>query len=80
MPNPLDKVFIQEMYDAYIKAEKAILSGQSYSIGDRTLTKANLKDVIAAREKWGSLLNSAVDESGQVGGIRVKRIIPRGGA
>lgn len=79
MSDPLDKVFIQEMYDLYIKAEKAILGGQSYSIGDRTLTKANLKDVIASREKWGSLLVS-ITETGQVGGIRIKRVIPRGGA
>lgn len=29
----------------YLEAEKAILSGQSYEIGDRKLTRANLKDV-----------------------------------
>ncbi|MBR0094765.1 MAG: hypothetical protein IJP91_05760 [Synergistaceae bacterium] len=30
----------------YLKAEQAILSGQSYEIGDRKLTRANLKDVV----------------------------------
>ncbi len=38
----------------YYKAEKAILSGQSYSVEGLTLTRANLKDVqnmIAELEK-----------------------------
>ena len=30
----------------YLQAEQAILSGQSYEIGDRKLTRANLKDVV----------------------------------
>ena len=31
----------------YLQAEQAILSGQSYEIGDRKLTRANLKDVVS---------------------------------
>ena len=31
--------------ERYLKAEKAILSGQSYEMGDVKLTRANLKDV-----------------------------------
>lgn len=29
----------------YVKAEEAILTGQSYTIGNRTLTRANLSEV-----------------------------------
>lgn len=34
-----------ERLKKYIEAEKAILAGQSYTIGNRTLTRANLATV-----------------------------------
>lgn len=34
-----------ERLKKYIEAEEAILSGQSYTIGNRTLTRANLATV-----------------------------------
>lgn len=36
----------EKRLELYLKAEQAILSGQSYEIGDRKLTRANLKDVV----------------------------------
>ena len=48
----------------YYKAEKAILSGQSYEIEGLKLTRANLKDVqnmIASLEKDISALNAKVN-------------------
>lgn len=51
----------------YIEAEEAILSGQSYTIGNRTLTRANLatvekviQDLIAA----GATVDDGESESG----------------
>lgn len=41
-----------DMRDAYLAAEKAILLGQAYTLGDRTLTRANLREVIAGRQEW----------------------------
>ena len=35
----------------YVAAEEAILSGQSYTIGNRTLTRANLAEVTDMIEK-----------------------------
>ena len=29
----------------YLEAEKTVLTGQSYTIGNRTLTRANLKEI-----------------------------------
>ena len=43
---------IQEMIDLYVEAEKAILTGQSYSIGNRSLTRANLTEIRNARSEW----------------------------
>lgn len=35
----------------YLEAEEAILSGQSYTIGDRVVTRADLEKVKTEREK-----------------------------
>lgn len=60
-----------ERLKKYIEAEEAILSGQSYTIGNRTLTRANLatvekviQDLIAA----GATVDDGESESG--GSIR----------
>lgn len=37
-----------ERLQMYLEAEKAVLMGQSYTIGDRTLTRANLSTIRAA--------------------------------
>ncbi len=36
---------VNERLEMYYNAEKAILTSQSYSIGGKTLTRANLSDV-----------------------------------
>lgn len=47
-----DKEHCYEMLQLYIGAEKAVLTGQSYKIGNRELTRANLSEIIKEREKW----------------------------
>ena len=74
MANPSDSTHTQEMYDAYVAAEKAILSGQSYTIGGRQLTRANLKEVQDGRAYWSRQLQLvASTESNKP---RVSRIVP----
>lgn len=41
-----------EMVALYLEAEKAILKGQTMEINGRRLTRANLAEVVAEREKW----------------------------
>jgi hypothetical protein len=41
-----------DMRDLYIKAEKAVLNNQSYSIGSRTLTRADLSDIRDGYKYW----------------------------
>jgi len=41
-----------DMQALYIAAEKAVLKGQSYSINDRTMTRADLKEIQAGRKEW----------------------------
>jgi hypothetical protein len=62
----------QEMLNLYIEAEKAILKNQSYTIKDRTFTRANLSIVARERARW----RREVDRlSGR--GIRARRAVPR---
>ncbi len=63
-----------ERLKKYIEAEEAILSGQSYTIGNRTLTRANLatvekviQDLIAA--------GATVDDGESESGGSTKRIV-----
>lgn len=44
MANPIQNARLKQ----YLDAERAILSGQSYTIGNRTLTRASLSTVRAA--------------------------------
>lgn len=37
--------FQKQRLKAYYEAEQAVLSGQSYTIGNRTLTRANLSEI-----------------------------------
>ena len=41
-----DLYIAEKRLERYLNAEQAILSGQSYEMGDRKLTRANLKDVV----------------------------------
>ena len=41
-----------DMRAAYIAAETAILAGQAFTWGDRTLTRADLAQVQEGRREW----------------------------
>lgn len=61
----------------YLEAEKAILiAGQSYKIGNRTLTRANLSEI---REAISSLIaaGATVDGSGKGHARRAMQVIMR---
>jgi hypothetical protein len=76
MSTSLKEIYTQvcERLSAYITAEAAILGGaQSYSIGNRSLTRADLEWVSKEiRKLYGEKLSL---ERGNV--IRVHRVVPR---
>ncbi|WP_455973558.1 DUF6148 family protein [Acidaminococcus intestini] len=56
----------------YLQAETAVLAGQSYTIGNRTLTRANLATIRAAIDDLvaaGATLDDT-DTSGHAGNAR----------
>lgn len=57
-----------DLLSLYVSAEKKILLGQSVSLGDRTLTLANLAEVRAEREKLERRVNA--EESTSSGSAR----------
>ena len=61
-----------ERLQLYLDAEVKILTGQSYQIGDRQLTRADLSEVRKAIEYWADL----VDTNADGGGASVWRHVP----
>lgn len=58
----------------YVAAETAILQGaQSYSIGNRTLTRGDLSEIARQIEK----LESELIKLNRGGAIRIQRVVPR---
>ena len=44
----MDLKFLKRRLQLYLQAEEAVLQAQSYTIGDRILTRANLKEIQSA--------------------------------
>ena len=63
-----------ERLKRYLEAEKAVLMGQSYTIGTRTLTRADLSTIRAAIDDLiaggATLDNAEITQKG-----RVKRVV-----
>lgn len=65
----------RDMLTLWIEAEKAVATGQSYKIGTRSLTRADLSDIAARIKFWRGELEALEDGKGQ--GMRVFRGVPR---
>lgn len=64
----------QDMYARYLEAERSVLLGQSYSIGDRALTRADLSDIAKQREYWAAQVTALAENKI---GVRFRRVVPR---
>lgn len=63
----------QARLDEYLAAEAAILSGQSYRIGERQLTRANLADIQMGIKTWDARITEISAKSGG----RARAVVPR---
>lgn len=50
----------QEMLDLYLQAELAVLNGQSFRMGERQLTRANLVEIQNGRREWQTVVDRQV--------------------
>lgn len=61
----------------WLDAEAAIATGQSYQIENRSLTRADLKQVRSQIEYWAGRLAECENEERQGGRNRAYRFVPR---
>ena len=63
--------------DAWLEAEMAVTNAQSYTIGSRTMTKANLGEIRKSIEYWQGKANALENAAKYGGRNRVRRAVPR---
>jgi hypothetical protein len=64
-------------YEAWLEAEIEVTTNQSYSIGTRTLTKANLAEIGRRIEYWRNRVMLLENTAAGRGRNRVIRVVPR---
>lgn len=71
------KEICKQKLDTWLAAEDAIATGQSYQVGTRMLTRANLNAVREQIEFWGRELAKAEAEEQRGGRNRIFQFVPR---
>ena len=64
----------QKHLDLWLRAEEKVAMGQSYTRGNRTLTRVNLGEIAKNIELWAERLERASGKTGP----RIVQFIPRG--
>lgn len=67
----------QRHLDAWLEAELAVTNAQSYTIGSRTMTKADLGEIRRAIEYWQGKVAALENVAKTSGRNRVRRFVPR---
>ena len=71
------KKICEKKLQTWLDAEDAVAAGQSYQIGTRMLTRADLKQIREQMEYWGRRLAEAEAEEKCGGRNRAYRFVPR---
>lgn len=71
------KELCRKKLETWLRAEEAIAAGQSYQIANRSLTRADLKQVREQMEYWGARLAEAEAEEKHGGVNRAYHFVPR---
>lgn len=67
----------REHLDAWLKAELKVTSNQSYTLGRRTLTRANLSEIRKQIDYWRNMVEKLENTSKLKGRNRVRRVVIR---
>ncbi len=71
------KEIAKKHLETWLEAEMAVANAQSYTIGSRTMTKANLSEIRKSIEYWENKL-AQLENMEKHGGRNVaKRFVPR---
>ncbi|DAB41134.1 MAG TPA: hypothetical protein CFH81_02210 [Sulfurovum sp. UBA12169] len=69
----------ETMLNLYIEAEKTVLKNQSYTIGDKTFNKANIKEIRDGRDYWNRQVMSLTPTTeGGRKSVRMRKAVFRG--
>ena len=71
------KKLCEEKLNTWLAAEEAIATGQSYQLGTRMLTRANLSAVRSEIEYWAGKLAEAEAAEQRGGRNRIFQFVPR---
>ena len=71
------KKLCQEKLNTWLAAEESVATGQSYQIGSRMLTRADLKQIREEMEYWAGKLAEAEAEETSGGRNRLWHSVPR---
>ena len=71
------KELCKRKLDIWLAAEERVATGQSYQIGTKMLTRADLKAIRAEMEYWAAKLTEAEAEEKAGGRNRMYRFCPR---
>lgn len=71
------KELCKRKLDIWLAAEERVATGQSYQIGTKMLTRADLKAIRAEMEYWAAKLAEAEAEEKAGGRNRMYRFCPR---
>lgn len=71
------KNLCEEKLNTWLAAEEAIATGQSYQLGTRMLTRANLSAVRSEIEYWAGKLAEAEAAEQRGGRNRIFQFVPR---
>ena len=63
--------------ETWLEAEEMIAAGQSYKIGSRTLTRANLTEIGNRIKYWDNKVNALENVTKNHGRNKVRRVFPR---
>lgn len=67
----------QQHLNAWLEAELAVTTGQSYQIGSRSLTRANLYQIREQIKFWRNEVGKLQNVNKRKGKNRVFRVVPR---
>lgn len=71
------KKLCRQKLNTWLAAEDAVAAGQSYQIGTRMLTRADLKQIREQMEYWAGKLAEAEAEENSGGRNRLYHFVPR---
>lgn len=67
----------QKHLDAWLEAELTVTTGQSYTVGSRALTRANLTEIRNSIDYWNGKVQKLEKLQHKGGRNRIKRVVPR---